>query len=113
VAVVNNFGIHRQAEDSRRVLCRNIVVNLLLEVVNTVQPRHILLVVVIICVELERFSRVEHEVTELLVQVGVECTPVPVVCHTTTLHCFANQLFKGPPWPHFVVVFLTFAHVVI
>lgn len=113
MAIVNNFGIHRQAEDSRRVLCRNIVVNLLLEVVNTVQPRHILLVVVIICVELERFSRVEHEVTQLLVQVGVECTPVPIVGHATTIHCFANQLFEGPPWPHFVVVFLTFAHVVI
>lgn len=94
MAVVNNFGIHRQAKNSRRVLCRNIVVNLLLEIVNTVEPRDILLVVVIICVELERFPRVEHEITELLVQVGVERTPVPVVCHTTALHCFANQLFQ-------------------
>lgn len=94
MAIVNNFSIDRQAKDSGRVLCWNIVVNLLLEIVNSVEPRHILLVVVIIYVELERFPRVEHEITELLVQVGVKCTPVPVVCHTTALHCFANQLFQ-------------------
>lgn len=112
VAVVDDFGVHGQAEDSRRVLGRDVVLDVGLEVVDGVQTRHFLLRL-LVGLELERLAHVEHEVAQLLVQVGVEHPPVPVVGHAAALHGFANQLLQRAPWPHFIIVFLTFAELVI
>jgi len=112
VAVVNDFGVHGQAEDCGRVFGRDIVVDLLLEVVDGVQTRHFVLNVVV-ALELEWFAHVKHEVSQILVQVSVEHASVPVVSHAAALHCLADQVLQRAPWAHFVVIFLTFAEIVI
>jgi len=64
-------------------------------------------------VQEEWFPLVEHEVSEVLVQLAIQYSAVPVVSDTSSLHCLPDELFKWTPRAHFIFVFQTLAQLVI
>jgi len=95
ISVIYNLCIDVQSKDSRRVLSRNIVVNILLLVNYGFHHRDdLLLSLLFVNVQEEWFPLVEHEVSEVLVQLAIQYSAVPVVSDTSSLHCLPDELFK-------------------